>query len=192
MFYIFHGDDTHSQKEKLNDLLAKLGDKSILDLNTTRIDGPPTINELHRACDAVPFLSQARVVIVKDALTATPDKELIDNLIAYLPQLPETTRLVFQESRKLPTNHRLLKLVQQSENGHARLFMRPKGNHLNQWIGKRVRQKGGLISFQAIHMLATNIGNDLPVLDNEIEKLVLYKGPEAEIDAADVSAPSTA
>ena len=39
MFYLFHGDDEHSQRETLADLMAKLGDPTMLDLNTTRFEG---------------------------------------------------------------------------------------------------------------------------------------------------------
>jgi DNA polymerase-3 subunit delta len=186
MFYLFHGDDAYSQKERLKELLAKQGDPAILDLNTTRFDGVPPFAELQRACDAVPFLAQARVVIVSGALSSKPDKAFVDELIAYLHQLPSSTRLFFLESRKLPANHRLLKLVQNSDTGYAKLFERPNGAQLDRWIRDRVRQKGGVISSRAVHALATNIGSELKLLDNEIEKLVLYKGPGSEIDAPDV------
>lgn len=186
MFYIFHGDDTHSQKEKIKDLLGKMGDPSILDLNTTRIEGQPVFAELRRACDAVPFLAKVRVIIVTNALSSKPPKEYVDRLVTYLPQLPSTTRLIFQESRKLNANHRLLKLVQTLESGHAMLFSRPEGGRLNQWIRERVERKGGLISARAIYLMATNIGNELPLLENEIEKLVMYKGLGNEIDGQDV------
>ena len=46
MFYIFHGQDTHSQKDYLAKLTAKLGDPGMLDLNTTRLEGAVTLTEL--------------------------------------------------------------------------------------------------------------------------------------------------
>jgi DNA polymerase-3 subunit delta len=187
MFYIFHGDDSHSQKETLVSLRAKLGDASMLDLNTTRFDWPVTLAELHQACDAIPFLAPARLVIVEDLFVAKPDKTFEDELLAYLPQLPETTRLVFLESKALPGNHPVVKLAEQEDSGFARLFRRPEGGNLERWIRQRVSQKGGQISARAVHMLASNIGNDLPILDNEIEKLVMYKGTEEEIEAEDVA-----
>jgi len=187
MFYIFHGDDSHSQKETLVSLRAKLGDPSMLELNTTQLSQPFSLAEIRQACDAVPFLAPARLVIVEDLFVSKPDKKFLDELLAYLPQLPETTRLVFLESQALPANHRILKLAGQEGRGFARLFKRPEGGNLDRWIRQRVAQKQGHISGQAVHMLASNIGNDLLILDNELEKLVLYKGTEKEIEAEDVA-----
>jgi len=187
MFYIFHGDDSHSQKEMLASLRSKLGDPSLLDLNTTRFEKPPSLTELRQACDVMPFLAQVRLVIIEDLFTAKPDKSLMDELLAYLTELPPTTRLVFLESKPLPTNHRVLKLAEREESGYARSFDRPKGSKLDRWIRQRVAHKGGQISPQAVHLLASNVGNDLPILDNEIEKLVMFKAGEAEIAAEDVA-----
>jgi DNA polymerase III delta subunit len=39
---------------------------------------------------------------------------------------------------------------------------------------------------QAVQLLAANVGNDLAALRNEIEKLLLYAGPEATIATEDV------
>lgn len=188
MFYIFHGEDTHSQKETLAKLMAKMGDPAMLDLNTKRLSPPITMNDLHQACDAVPFLAKVRLAIVSDWLTSKqkPDKEIIKALKAYLPQLPQTTRLIFLESRTLPQNHALLKLAQTEERGYVKQFSRPEGRALERWLAGRVEQKNGRISPHAIHLLVANIGNDLQVLDNEIEKLVLYKGEEETIESKDV------
>lgn len=191
MFYLFHGDDRYSQKETLASLQAKLGDPAMLDLNTTHFDGLVPLVDLRQACDVVPFLAQVRLVIVQDLFTAKPDKAFLDELVAYLPTVPETTRLFFLESQALPQNHPVLKLAQQEKKGYAKLFARPQGNALEKWIRQRVAEQNGRITPRAVHMLATNIGNNLQLLDREVEKLLLYKGdfnqPEVAIDAGDVS-----
>jgi DNA polymerase-3 subunit delta len=189
MFYIFHGDDVHSQKETVARLLSKLGDPAMLDLNTSRFTGAITFVDLRQACDALPFLASARVTIVTDLCAAKPGKELLAQLVAYLPQLPDTTRLIFLESQTLRENNPLLKLAREAENGYEKRFVRPQGNQVERWILQRVEQKGGHISPQAAHLLAVNVGNDLDILDNELEKLVNYKGPDgsAVITPADVT-----
>jgi DNA polymerase III subunit delta len=191
MFYIFHGDDSHSQKETVANLIGKMDDPSMLDLNTTRLDGKATFTELRQSCDAMPFLAKVRLVLVTDLLSNKPDKEFVDQLVAYLPALPETTRLIFLESSKLRDNHRLLKLAEELKTGYVKLFARPEGAALERWIRERVTEKNGRIHPRAAHLLAANVGNDLQTLDNEIEKLVLYKGLDgdepAEITADDVT-----
>lgn len=188
MFYLFHGDDEHSQKETLAGLLAKLGDPAMLDLNTVRFEGGVTAAALRQACDSIPFLAKARVVIVNDLFATNPGKPFLDELAAYLPHLPETTRLIFLESKPLRESHPIVKLAAQEKSGYVKLFARPEGAALERWITQRAAEKGGRISGHAAHLLATNIGNDLQLLDNELEKLVLYKGnDETEIRSEDVT-----
>ncbi|HEX6387764.1 MAG TPA: hypothetical protein VF177_24105, partial [Anaerolineae bacterium] len=178
MFYLFHGEDSHSQQETLATLLGKLGDDpAMLDLNTTRFEGSVSFSELWQACGAIPFLAKVRLVIVKDLFSSQPDKKLIDELVAHLPQLPKTTRLIFLESKALRANHPIVKLAKQEKRGFVKLFKRPEGQALERWIREQVAQKNGRISASATYMLAANVGNDTHILDNELEKLVLYKGP---------------
>ena len=186
MFYIFHGDDTHSQKETLADLIGKLGDPAMLDLNTTRLEGLVPLNHLRQACSAMPFLAKVRLVLVSGLFAAKPDKAYLKELADYLPQLPETARLVFLESEALPATHAIVKLAQAEKTGFEKLFARPEGPQLDRWIRQRVEEKNGRITPHAIHLLATHIGNNLQILDNEIEKLVVYKSG-AEITGDDVT-----
>jgi DNA polymerase-3 subunit delta len=185
MFYVFHGDDEHSKRNFLAQLQEKLGDKSLVDLNTTRFDGASlTMSKLRHACDSIPFLSDRRLVVVDDLLKHKPD--YLDTLLEYVLALPDTTRLVFCESRTLRKNHPLVQLALQSESGYVKLFKRLEGREISLWIQNRVRESDGLISPKAAHLLAINVGSDLALLDNEIEKLLLYKGEEM-IDVNDVS-----
>lgn len=186
MYYIFHGDDVYSQKETLADLTAKLGDPSLLELNTTHFEGPVNFGHLRQACDSVPFLAKRRIVVVEDALSQA-GRSFIDALVDYLPHLPEATRLFFLESQSLPGNHRLLKLSAKTDNGYVKAFKRPEGRSLDRWVQERVEERGGSISPHAVHTLVSSAGNDLTLLANEIEKLVLYRQDNGAIEAEDVS-----
>ncbi len=187
MFYLFHGDDTFAQKETLADLLNKMGDPAMLELNTTRFEGVMSFGALRQACDVAPFLAKRRVVIVEGLFAAKPDETFLGKLLTYLPDMPDSARLFFLESKALPENHRLIKLAEKAENGFVRLFERPEGAALNRWIQQRVQAQGGHISPHATQVLATNIGNDLAIQENEITKLVLYAGESHTISAEDVA-----
>jgi DNA polymerase-3 subunit delta len=187
MFYIFHGDDSHSQQEALTKLMAKMGDPAMLDLNTTRLEGRVSFTELQQASSAIPFLAKFRLIIARDLLSGKPDKSFLDQLAAYLPKLPETTRLFFLESKKLSAKNPILKLAEAKEAGYVKLFSLPEGGALDKWIRDQVAERNGRIQPRAVQMLAANVSNNLAMLSNEIEKLVLYKGEDAEITAEDVS-----
>lgn len=187
MFYLFHGDDEHSQRQTLADLIAKLGDPAMIDLNTTRFEGNAAVKEIRNACDAVPFLAPVRLVIVSNLFAKKQPKNFLDELLAYLPQLPETTRLIFLEGTELAQNHALVKLAESHEKGYAKKFMRPQGSELEKWIDHQVREQGSRITPYAAQTLAVNVGNDLRTLSHEIDKLVIYKGGEGAIDEKDVA-----
>jgi DNA polymerase III subunit delta len=197
VFYVLHGDDAFSLGEELAGLRAKLagGDPVMGDLNTTTLDGARlTLGELRHATDAVPFMAERRLVIVhgllarlvpggrsrrgESAAEASGARgELLDQLVEYLPQLPATTRLVFVESETLPDAHPILEVAQE-EGKHRRAWVRlyrlPRERELPGWIRKRAEEKGGTISSEAVSMLAALVGADLRLLDQEIEKLLLY------------------
>jgi DNA polymerase-3 subunit delta len=186
MYYLFHGPDTHRQRLALADLLAGQGDADLLALNTTRFHGPMPFADFQQACSAVPFLAPVRVVIAEELFAASLDKTFLDKLEAFLPDLPEKTVLVFLQSSKLADSHRIIKLAGKDRRAKVELFDELKGPDLERWIRERVKTAGGRLTPRATNALALNVGSDLQALGNEIEKLVLYKGPGAEIDFDDV------
>ncbi len=187
MFYLFHGDDSYSQEQTLNELIGKLGEPDMLALNTVRFERAAHFPDLQAACAVVPFLASARLIICRELFDKMPAKAFVDNLLNYLPHLPETTRLIFLERKKLPSNHSLLKAAEKAENGYVKLFSRPQGSDLERWIQGQVKKAGGDMDHYAAQMLAANIGGNLQILSTEIEKLTLYKGDDGAITAEDVA-----
>jgi DNA polymerase-3 subunit delta len=197
--YVFHGADEFTRAETLADFKRRLGPPDTVDLNTTLLDrGTLTLAELRHACDAIPFLAEKRLVIVKGLLrrltprkgqeTPAAQREYLDALANYLPHLPETTRLVFVEDGPLPAQHPILQLAQQEAWGYAKRFDPPDARALPRWVEKRVRKHGGEIEPQAAAHLAAVVGTDLRLLDQEIAKLVTYTNAERAITSADVDA----
>jgi DNA polymerase-3 subunit delta len=175
MFYIFHGKDTHSKAEKLANLLSRHGDPAMLELNTTQFSGLVPIATLREAAETIPFLAPIRVVIANDFFSSKPGKETIKEILAFLPDVPETTRLIFLESQALSKNHPAVLLANQLEQGLVVSFPLPEGHQIDRWIQQQVEKKGGDISPGAARLLASLVGNDLHVLGNELEKLVVYR-----------------
>ena len=187
-FYIFHGTDEFTRAETLADFRRRLGPPDTVDLNTTLLEGRSlTLGELRHACDAIPFLAEKRLVIVTGMLARiAAQKKLVDDLVDYLPRLPETTRLVFVEQKPLPVSHPILKLARQEERGYVKRFDPPAAKNLPRWVEERVREQGGEIEPQAAHQLAAVVGADLRLLDQEIVKLITYTNAERAITKDDV------
>ncbi|MDJ0754696.1 MAG: DNA polymerase III subunit delta [Ardenticatenaceae bacterium] len=181
MFYIFHGDDAFSQKETLESLKKKLGDPEMLSLNTTVFEsGQTRANHIIDACNAMPFLAPKRLVIVYNFFSGKGDKDERAALLDYLPTIPDSARLVFMEKGALEDRSKAIKCARSSENGYEKRFNRPQGRVLERWILDAVDRLGGRIHPDAARRLAMNVGSDLQILENEITKLVLYKGISAE------------
>ncbi len=206
MFYILHGGNELARTEHLTALTKKLGGESA-QLDTTRLDGRQLrLSELQYACDAVSLFSNQRLVIVDGMLARFDPRQkksgedsgeraeeesnpnLAKELKEYLTRLPETTHLMFVETKTLAKNNPILKQAELvgEQAARVRAFAAPEEQELPQWIRERVKQKGGAIEPTAVTELAMYVGADLRLLDNEIEKLITYRGEHADIRAADV------
>lgn len=186
--------------EELNKLKQRFGDKGVQDLNTTTLDGQRmAIDDLKRACDAAPFLAERRLVVVRRLLAkfepktssaTTPRKsgksEIAKALSDYLAQLPPTTDLVFIEDNLPSADNAGFKIIK-STGAKVVESKRFKDDELVDWVERRVRQKGGRISRRAANELAIYLGNNLWLLDKEIDKLTIY-ADSAEIGENDVRA----
>jgi len=196
MIYVLHGADELSRTEYLATLRAPLGDPQFADLNTTRFDGRKlSVSELQHACDAVPFLTDQRLVLVDGMLarfdprrTKSEDAseieqegnpDLAKDLAAYLERVPDTTLLVFLESKSLAKNNSILKkLTAEKKLATVKEFSAPDAKALPAWIVKRVESKHAKIDGNAASELAEHVGEDLRLLDTEIEKLLTYRANE--------------
>jgi DNA polymerase III subunit delta len=198
LYYIFHGEDGFTLTEELKKLRARMGDPQFADLNTTFLDGrTATFGELRHHADAIPFLADKRLVIVEgmiarlnprqkknegdgdEPVEEDSNPELGADLSSYLPDLPETTRLIFVEGKALPKTNPILKLAEKDDkNARVRLFSLPRPDELIDWIVNRVEVKAGRIEFSAANDLAMFVGADLRALDNELEKLITYRARE--------------
>lgn len=198
MYFVLHGEEEFTRSEWLARKLRALvdSDSPVADLNTSVLDGRRvTLGELRHACDVIPFMAETRIVIVRDLLarlarrgegrpSGTPPEDepswkraFLEELTAYLPELPPHARLFFVESKALPRSHPILrqalkdKEAQKAEVAH---FVVPKQGNLPGWIQQRSRAKGGKLDRDAVRLLAALVGPDLRLLDQEIEKLLLY------------------
>ena len=198
MYYLLHGPDTFSSAEEIAALKRQVGAPEVVDLNTNTLDGRTlTMADLSHACDALPFLSDRRLVIVeglvarlstgeKGRAVSASDKELLTQLVAYIPKLPETTDLVLLESDLVAPKHPLYELAAQKGAGRLKTFPLLRDPDLERWIAERARAKGVKIDAQAVHELALSTGNDLRLLDNELAKLAAYAGAEQRVRVEDV------
>ena len=200
MIILIHGEEELLRAEAVQELKAALGPSEMADLNTTRLDGRKVaLSELQQACDTVPFLTSRRLVIVDSLLSrlagngegkrTKAQERYLQGLIAYLDQVPESTDLAFVEEKRVGRAHPLLeRLLELRREKRARLVLcAPKQGHdLVAWIEARARAKGGEITRDTTHELIRTVGDNLWLLDQELEKLVAYTAGQRAILPDDV------
>ena len=139
MLYLFHGPDDFIRVEKINDLKAAMDDSASAGLNVTQLDGQGlTLSDIRHHTDTLPFFVTKRLVVVSNYLayiTNRPDD--LQALVDYLPHLPDSADLVFDEKETLDRNHPVLKLAQAGGTVH---FAGLDPNNLQPWIVKRAKE----------------------------------------------------
>jgi len=218
--YLLHGPDEFAAAEYLAALKDKLGDPGLAALNTTIFDGRSvTLPEVRAVCDSLPFLTARRLVVVEGWLTrllsrssaagepegddeaeagddAPPAaggsaRDTLAALVAYAPQMPESTALVLVEPRDLPPRNAVVKAAAQAEWGLVKQFPLVKGEALARWVRARAKTAGGEFSRAAAEALA-EVEDDPRALGNEINKLLAFVAYERPVEVEDVHALTTA
>ena len=167
MLYILAGPDDFSRAEALAGIKEGLGDASMLTSNTNVFDGKKvTPGELAVVCQAMPFLSEKRLVIIEGLLerfnsdapkskgrktSRTSAKQNdIEAFINIFTALPESTVTVLVDG-ETGKNNLLFNGI--SSKSKVSSFPSLKGEKLMQWIKKRVAKEGGKISPGAVRLL---------------------------------------
>jgi len=188
LLYILAGPDDFSRSEALTEIKNGLGDRELLDSNTTVLDGRQlTPNQLRSVCQSLPFLAEKRLVIAEGLLErfeprtkpgkqkGTPKIPARQNdcksLVAVANEMPDSTVLVLVDG-EVKKGNPLYKAL--SPRAKIRIFPLLRNKELQQWIGRRVAREGGSISPRARDLLGRLVGGNLWLMAGEIAKLVLY------------------
>ena len=177
--YHFAGDDDFRKNEALQLLVGAAVDPATRDFNYEARRGSEISGEtLGSILGTPPMLAERRVVVVRDAGSLKKDaKSAVED---YLRRpSPDVVLVLVQPSGEKPD----------PKFGPATLvlFEPISGPQLSRWIAMRAEHQGTKISAGAAELLQSSIGNDLPQLNIEIEKLATYTSG-AEIDEAAVAA----
>jgi len=190
MFHILYGQDDFSLNQAVEKIKAGLGDPQMLAVNTARLDGQKlTLTELKEGCNATPFLSSYRLVMVDGLLgkfelkpgkkrpgkraISKPASELAgwENLAPCIKQMASTAVLILIDGKISEHNPLLKKLLPLAQ---VKVFPSLRGGRLAAWVRQRVAEEGSNITPGAVDLLADLIGGNLWAMNNEILKLLLY------------------
>ena len=177
--YHFVGDDDFRKHEALNLLIKAAVDPATKDFNLEVRRGSEISGEaLGSILGTPPMLAERRVVVVRDAGSLKKDAKAAAE--AYLEQpAPDVVFVLVQPAGEKPDP--------KFARATTVVFEPISGPQLSRWIALRAEHFGTRISAGAAELLQSSVGNDLPQLNVEIEKLSTYTSG-AEIDEAAVAA----
>ena len=182
--YLLYGDEPFlvgSYKKKLREAITG-GDT----MNFNYFEGKnPDVKEIISLADTMPFFADRRRILVDGSGFF---KSAQEELAAYLPQMPDTTCLVFAES-EVDKRNRLYKRVK--ELGYAAELNKQDTAQLMRWAAGILGRDGRKISRPVMEYFLERTGDDMENIRMELEKLVCYTMGRDVITKEDVDAVGT-
>lgn len=184
MLAIFHGENRLEQEEAIAALLAELRLEDFGGMNKVVFEPPVNFADLRQACDTFPFFGDGRLVLIRGAL-AQENEAWAKQVAAYLPSLPSFTHLFFVELKNIPLSHPILKATRQL-GARVTLNELPKPKEVSAWVMRRAQKLGLRLEPAALQLLSQNLGNQVQLVDQELRKLLAYRGGAGNITVEDV------
>lgn len=185
MVYVLYGLEEYLIDKEIKKIIL---DNKIDDLGIEKYDLTGTfLEQIIDYCNAGSLFSEKKVIIVQNAyiLSGTTKKNNlehnIDSLDKYLQNINEDTILIFTlNSEKLDERKKIVKTLKTK----ATIKEFNKENNINTIV--KTFFEGYNISPKAILKFIDRVGNNLPLLESEAEKLKIYKIDTKEINENDI------
>lgn len=190
--YCFYGKDIVSVEKYKNAVVSKAAKTDDV-YNYHVFDGKNfDFNEFYEACEALPVFADHVCCVVSDLIAVKDNKDMLADVLKYIPDIPETTIVVFfytsidiTEGKKFPSP-KYKKLVDAvAKKGDVCAFELKTPEELAKAVVAKVNKSGGTISKETAVYLAKLCGCDSMITANETDKLIAYKNGD-EITRADV------
>lgn len=190
--YLFEGEEEFTKRSALSALRGALTAGDFAAMNDTRLLDPPP-DELIAAVETLPFLSEKRLVEVRDSALLLTGKakdydedSAVKRLTEYFEHLPDTACIVFYLRGRADGRKKFYQLLKKKATLVS--FDPLDDRELTQWIAAALRREGKKISMAACQRLWFSAGRDLTLLSNELGKLAAYCADRQEVTEADVDA----
>ena len=177
--YLLYGEERYLVNHYAQALAAALGEPD-------NFDSSVTAGSIIMAADNLPFLTEKRLVRVRDSRLFTSGRKAeSEAMAAYLPNIPDTTVLVFTEA-EVDRRGRLYKKA--AELGAAIDCQTPTPQALATWLARIFKEKNKAIDPAACSLLIHYAAHNMQTLAQEAEKLAAYAGTRPVVTARDVEA----
>ena len=182
--YLLCGDEpflVSSYKKRLREAIA--GDDT---MNFNYFEGKsPDVREIISLADTMPFFAERRLILIDSSgfFKSAPEE-----LAEYLPQMPDTTCLIFCES-EVDKRNKLYKKVK--EMGHVAELNKQTSDQLMNWAAGILSRDGKKITKPMMEYFLERTGDDMENIRTELEKLICYTMGRDVITKEDIDAIGT-
>ena len=178
--YLLYGEEAYLRTQYKNRLKNALADPSDT-MNFSRFEGKG-INpaEIISLAETLPFFAERRLILIEDSGFF---KNKCDELADYLPNMPDTTCLLFVES-EVDKRNRLYKAVQKY--GRVTEFQLQDERTLMKWILGTLKKENKKITESTLQLFLERTGSDMENIHMELEKLLSYTIGREVITSEDV------
>lgn len=183
--YVIFGEEEYLKNIYEKKLISNIVGENFKMMNFDIFEGKNVnISKIIDACDTMPFMSDYRVVILKNTgLIYDAKKDDTNKLENYLHILPKTTILIFIEE-KIDKKLKIFKTISNIGTFHKIDVL--SENELVNWILSIFKDNNKNISTKEALYIIRNIGFNMEILLNEINKLISFKSSGTKITINDI------
>lgn len=176
MILLIFGEENFLSLQKLKNIKEKFASKDLENSNINELEVKSfSFAEFSKLSSSAPFLSEKRLIILKNILTSKINNGDEEKTIEYLSKIPESSVVIFYEDSNSIDNRRLLVKKVKNLAKKSWEFKKLTNQEAENWVKKELASKEGTITSPAFSKLLAFVGNNLWQLDKEIDKLVTYK-----------------
>lgn len=179
--YFIYGDESYLSTFYANSLASSITDTSGMNFNYCYFDSE-TVNfdAFYEACESLPVMSDRVCVFIKDFPFLKITTEEMKQYISYLPQIPETTTVIFlmastdvdaKQNSKWKTV-----LDEMSKNGVIFCLSKRSDSRVADLLVRSAGKRNSVISRDTAEYFVSIVGNEMTVLLNEFDKLCAFSG----------------
>lgn len=182
--YLLYGEESFLKRSYKNRLKeAILGEDT---MNFHYFEGKGLkLSEIIGLADTMPFFAERRLIFIEGSGLF---KGNADELVDYLPHLPETTCMIFVED-EVDKRSRMYKAVKKY--GYAAEMARQKINQLAKWAAGILAKEEKKITSSTMELFLSRTGDDMENIRSELDKLISYTWGRDIITPQDVEAVCT-
>lgn len=188
--YLLYGEDSVRRKIYEDRIKKKLVDEASELMNVSVFnDAKTTAGQIIEAAETFPFLSDRRVVIVRECSFFTENKKTESDILAeYMASVPDYVCIVFSEI-KADKRFKLYKAI--SKKGLCEEIKPFDEKDIVDIVGRKLTKNKLKISKALCVQMVRNAGANFELLSSDTDKLIAYMGDRQEVTAEDINAVCT-